>query len=107
MKSAINECWIKDVRYGRAFFLNRIIVGMKMMIAVSIEWVGPRCSMNGISRSMSGITERDNMRGMLTCVFVKWAVNFAVKYPRAKWPMAYILLPCFRWLACVLHVETH
>lgn len=107
MKSAINECWIKDVKYGRASFLNAMIVGMKIMIAINIEWIGPRCTINGTSKSMSGATERDNMRGMLTLVFVKWAVNFAVKYPRAKWPIAYNLLPCFKCLACRLHMETH
>lgn len=40
--------------------------------------------MNGISKSMSGATERAKIIGMLTLVSVKCAVNLAVKYPKAK-----------------------
>lgn len=93
MKSPSNECWIKAVRYGSALFLNGMIIGIKMMIAIKIEWSGPRCSMNGISKSMSGATERAKIIGMLTFVLVKCAVNLAVKYPKAKWPTAYDLFP--------------
>lgn len=98
MKSPINECWIKAIKYGSASFLDRMIIGMKMIIAIKIEWDGPRCWMNGVSRSTSGATERARIIGKLTFVLVKCAVNLAVKYPKAKWPTAYDLIPPFQLL---------
>lgn len=64
-----------------------------MTIVVKIEWNGPRCSTNGINRSISGATERVRTSGTLIFVFVKFPANFAVRYPKAKWPMAYDLIP--------------
>jgi len=45
---------------------------------------GARRSTIGMSKSMSGITERVKTMGMLTLVLVTRPVNFAVKYPKAK-----------------------
>lgn len=58
------------------------------MIAIIIEWKGPRCSTYGINMSMSGITESVKMRGMFILVLVACAVNLPKTYPRAKCPTA-------------------
>jgi len=66
---------------------------MNMMIAINTEWKGPRCSTSGISKSMSGITERVKTMGTLTLVLVMCPINFADRYPKAKWPTAYDFIP--------------
>jgi hypothetical protein len=63
-------------------------IGMKTIIAAIIECVGPRCSRNGISISMSGMTESVITRGMFSFVFVACAVNLQSIYPNAKCPTA-------------------
>jgi len=64
------------------------------------EWVGPLCSRPGIKRSMSGMTEATNSRGMLTLTFRSLDVALPVMYPRARCPTANVWCPsrCF----CVL-----
>jgi len=47
--------------------------GMKTINAVTIECVGPRCSRNGIIRSMSGIMDNVRTKGMLISVFRSFA----------------------------------
>jgi hypothetical protein len=42
---------------------------------------------------MSGITERVKTTGTLTLVLVMCPINFADKYPKAKWPTAYDFIP--------------
>ncbi len=63
-------------------------IGIKVMNAIMIEWKGPRCSTNGISMSMSGITESIKTRGMFTFVLVAFAVNMLRRYPKARCPTA-------------------
>jgi len=52
------------------------------------EWVGPRCSKLGISRSMSGRVEARNRRGMFAFTFRSFDEIFPERYPRAKCPTA-------------------
>jgi hypothetical protein len=62
MKSPINECDAKDVKYENPR-LYLMIMGKKIKIATKILWVGPLCSTKGIKRSMSGIIETINIIG--------------------------------------------
>lgn len=62
--------------------------GIKIINAVTIECVGPRCSRNGITRSMSGIMDNAKTRGMLISVFRSFADALPRTYPRARWPTA-------------------
>lgn len=76
-------------------------IGMKIIVAVIIEWDGPRCSMMGVSSmSMSGITESVRMSGMLILVFVACAVNLLRMYPEAKCPIANDLFSSFFVFRC-------
>ena len=59
------------------------------------EWVGPRCSKPGINRSMSGMTEAKNNRGMFTFTFRSLDVAFPVRYPRARCPTANVCCPSY------------
>ena len=62
--------------------------GIKAMNASMTEWVGPRCSINGIKRSISGITESVRTNGMLSSVFNSFAEALLRIYPNARWPTA-------------------
>lgn len=59
-------------------------IGMKAMDAIMIECVGPRCSMNGISMSMSGMTDSVRATGMLSFVFSSFAEVLLEMYPNAR-----------------------
>lgn len=61
---------------------------MNAMNVSMTEWVGPRCSINGIKRSMSGITESVRTKGMLSSVFSNFAEILLRMYPNARWPTA-------------------
>lgn len=61
---------------------------MKTINAVIIECAGPLCWTNGISMSMSGITDSMRTMGMLRFVFSIFAVALLEMYPIAKWPTA-------------------
>ena len=54
------------------------------------EWVGPRCSRPGITRSMSDMTDASNSNGTFTFIFISLDVAFPHKYPMAKCPTAYV-----------------
>jgi len=58
------------------------------MNAIMTEWVGPRCLINGIKRSMSGITESVRANGILSSVFSSFAEALLRTYPNARWPAA-------------------
>ena len=62
--------------------------GMKNRDATIMEWVGPRCSMPGIIRSMSGIMEQKSMSGMFILTFVNFDKDFPAMYPKARCPTA-------------------
>ena len=76
-------------RYGIAFLLYMTKMGTKTRHIITIECVGPRCSINGIKISMSGITDNKNISGMLILVLRILAVNLPIIYPSDKWPTAY------------------
>jgi len=88
MKSLINECWIKAARYGNISLRQTTNNGRKIIVAVIIEWVGPRCSKKGSIISISGATESVRIKGMFIFVFVASAVSLLRMYPRAKCPTA-------------------
>ncbi len=49
-----------------------------------IEWVGPRCSIPGIRRSMSGMMEATNSEGMFMSTLKILDEVFPMIYPKAK-----------------------
>jgi len=59
-------------------------MGEKIMNAMIIECVGPLCSMNGIRRSMSGITDSVRANGMLSSVFNSLDEALLERYPNAR-----------------------
>lgn len=63
-------------------------IGMKAMNAIMIECVGPRCSISGITMSMSDITDSVRANGMLRSVFSSFAETLLDMYPNARWPTA-------------------
>jgi hypothetical protein len=63
-------------------------IGMNAINAIMSEWVGPRCSTNGIRMSISGITESVSAKGMLSSVFNSLDDALLKMYPRARWPTA-------------------
>ena len=63
---------------------------MKISMEMMSEWVGPRCSKAGISRSMSGMMEARKRRGMFTFRLRSLSVAFPVRYPSARCPTAYV-----------------
>jgi acetone carboxylase gamma subunit len=73
---------------GIAFLWNRAKIGMKIIIAIIIECVGPRCLRNGINKSMSGMTDNIVIIGMLIFVLRNFAEALPEIYPNAKWPTA-------------------
>ena len=72
-------------------------MGMKSKEMAMREWVGPRCFRPGINRSMSGMIEATNNRGMFTFMFRSLDVALPVMYPRARCPTANVCCPscCF------------
>lgn len=48
------------------------------------EWVGPRCSKPGISRSRSGMMEATNRRGRFRFTLRNLDVAFPDRYPKAR-----------------------
>lgn len=79
------------MRYGRALVPYNLKSGRNRRVKIMKEWVGPRCSIRfGISRSMSGITEKRNRRGRFMFVLVSFDVAFPERYPRAKCPIEYV-----------------
>jgi len=48
------------------------------------ECVGPRCSINGIKISMSGITDKANINGILIFVLKIFAASSPIMYPSDK-----------------------
>jgi len=95
-KSPRMECWIKAIKYGVAFFPKRKKMGNERIEKKIKEWVNPRCSRPGINRSMSGMTEARNNKGMFTLTFRSLDVTFAVKYPKARCPTANVRNPSRR-----------
>ena len=83
-KSPKMECWITATKYGVALFLKRKKVGKERRERKMMEWVIPRCSSPGINRSMSGMMEATNNRGMFKLTFRSLDVAFPVKYPKAR-----------------------
>jgi len=63
-------------------------IGVKIMMAIMIEWKGPLCWTKGINMSMSGMTESMKTRGILSFVLVVCDVNLLKVYPKAKCPTA-------------------
>jgi len=63
-------------------------IGMNAISAMMREWVGPRCLMNGIRRSISGRMESVRTKGMLSSVFNSLDDALLKRYPRARWPTA-------------------
>lgn len=86
----MRECWVRATKYGVAFFPYRMKMGTKMRMEMISEWVGPRCSKPGISRSMSGKMEAKKRRGMLSSRLRILLEAFPVRYPKAKCPTAYV-----------------
>lgn len=66
--------------------------GIRTKSIIKTEWAGPRCSMNGINMSMSGMTESVRITGILIPVFVNLVEALLKIYPNAKCPTAYDLL---------------
>ena len=58
-----------------------------------IECVGPLCFSPGINKSMSGIIESANSIGTFTFTCANFDVAFPERYPIAKCPTAYIVIP--------------
>lgn len=54
------------------------------------ECVGPRCSSQGIRRSVSGMIEATSTNGMFKLMFRDLDVAFPSIYPKAKCPTANI-----------------
>ena len=92
------------VKYGRAFLWYRANIGMNIMDAVMIEWVGPSWSIFGISKSMSGMTESVRIRATLALVFVALEVSLANMYPRVRWPTAYVEVSSVILICCHLRI---
>ena len=63
------------------------------------EWVGPRCSMPGIRKSMSEIMEATSSKGIFMLTFRSLEVPFPRIYPKARCPTANV---CHSSL-CQLH----
>jgi len=59
-------------------------IGIKTIEAITIEWVSPLCSRNGINKSMSGMTDNIRIVGMLKFVFSTFEDVLLRMYPRAK-----------------------
>jgi hypothetical protein len=57
------------------------------------EWVGPRCSRPSIRKSMSGMTEATNNKGMFELTFRSLEVVLPVRYPKARCPTANVCFP--------------
>jgi len=95
-KSPRMECWINATKYGAALFPKSQKVGKERRERKIREWVNPRCSSPGISRSMSGMTEATNNRGMFKLTFRSLDVAFPVTYPKAKCPIANVHCPSQR-----------
>jgi len=68
-------------------------VGKKRKQKRMREWEGPRCSRPGINRSMSGITEATNSRGIFTLTLKILDAVLPDKYPKAKCPTANVGCP--------------
>lgn len=84
------------MRYGRARVPYNLKSGRNRRVKTMKEWVGPRCSIRlGISRSISGITEKRNRRGMFTFVLVSFDMVFPERYPRARCPTANVCCPSY------------
>jgi len=77
------ECWIKAIKYGVALFPKSQKVGKERRERKIREWVNPRCS-SPINRSMSGMTEATNNRGMFKLTFRSLDVALPVMYPKAR-----------------------
>ena len=86
--SPIAEWEVKAIRYGAAFLWYMAKMGMNTMSVMMREWVGPRCLMNGIRRSISGRMESVRAKGMLSSVFNSFAEVLLKRYPGARWPTA-------------------
>lgn len=96
-RSPSSECWIKDAKTGAAGFLYTRKIGMKTIVCIMIEWVGPRCS-SPMRKSMSGRSETRKSRGMLIFAFKSLDVAFPVRYPRATCPTANMMFSSvFEW----------
>jgi len=92
-KSPRIECWIKAMEYGVALFPRSEKAGNERSERKITEWVNPACSRLGMKRSMSGMTEATNNRGMFMLTFRSLHVAFPVKYPKAKCPTANVHSP--------------
>jgi len=72
-------------------------MGMKSRQKTITECIGPRCSRPGTSRSMSGSTDMRNIKGMFMFTFRILDAVFPVRYPRARCPTAYMVVPSTIW----------
>jgi len=85
------------IKYGVALFPKSQKVGKERIERKIREWVNPRCSSPGINRSMSGMMEATNNRGMFKLTFRSLDVAFPVMYPKAKCPTANVQSPSQRF----------
>ena len=69
--------------------------GRNTRMAMIIEWVGPRCLRTGINRSISGMIETKNSRGIFTLESRRRPAAFPVRYPKARCPTAYARSPSY------------
>ena len=68
-------------------------MGRKSRLNSIAECIGPRWYRPGISRSMSGSTDMRNSKGMFMFTFRILDAVFPDRYPRARCPTAYIVVP--------------
>ena len=80
-----------------ALFLKSMKMGMKSRQKTITECIGPRWCRPGISRSMSGSTDMRNIKGMFIFTFRILDAVFPVRYPRARCPTAYMVVPSTIW----------
>jgi len=102
----MRECWIKATKYGVALFPKRKKTGKKRRKRKIREWVNPRCSRPSINRSMSGMTEATNNRGMFKFTFRSLDVAFPVMYPKARCPTANVHCPSQSHCKCAIKCKT-
>ncbi len=83
--------------------------GMKIRVAATAEWIGPRCWILGIRRSMSGIIDSSRINAMFMRVLRSFDAVNPQTCPSARCPTANRFVLLFRlglqflqWLFAVL-----
>ena len=84
-------CDASEAKYGRAFFLYVMRIGMKAVMATIMLCVGPLWVSGGMMMSMSGSEDMIQTSIMLYSVCVIFWVALAAKYPSAACPSGYIV----------------